>query len=77
MKGWYKMTDNEKLELILTEVQEIKQKINRIETGQAEIKREIFKVERKISDTYNLALDAWGASEENKLLIESEKATAI
>ncbi len=71
------MTDNEKLELILTEVQEIKQKINRIETGQAEIKREIFKVERKISDTYNLALDAWGASEENKLLIESEKATAI
>ena len=63
------------LNSILEEIQGIKQKVSQLETGQAEIKRELFKINRKISDTYNLALDAWGASEESKVMIESGKAT--
>lgn len=58
--------ENEKLDLILAkildmkkELQEVRQKVNRLEVGQSEVKRELFRIDRKISDTYNLALDAW------------------
>lgn len=79
------MADNELLQKILTEMQdmkaemqnqkkdilEIKQKINRIEVGQSEMKRELFRIDRKISDTYNLSLDALGMSTENREWLES------
>lgn len=79
------MADNELLQKILTEMQdmkaemqnqkkdilEIKQKINRIEVGQSEMKRELFRIDRKISDTYNLSLDALGMSTETKEWLES------
>ena len=53
------------------DILEIKQKINRIEVGQSEMKRELFRIDRKISDTYNLALDALGMSTENRELLEN------
>lgn len=53
------------------DILEIKQKINRIEVGQSEMKRELFRIDRKISDTYNLALDALGMSEENRKWLEN------
>lgn len=53
------------------DVLEIKQKINRIEVGQSEMKRELFRIDRKISDTYNLSLDALGMSTETKEWLES------
>ena len=72
------MTENEKLDLILekisaleTELQETKQKVGKLEVGQSELKRELIKINRKISDTYNLALDALGMSTENREWLES------
>lgn len=70
--------ENEKLDLILAgiqdmkkELQEVRQKVNRLEVGQSEVKRELFRIDRKISDTYNLALDAWGQSAENREWLEN------
>lgn len=52
------------------DVREIKQRVNRLEVAQADMKRELFRIDRKISDTYNLALDAWGQGVENKEWLE-------
>ena len=52
------------------DIQEIGRKVNRLEAGQAELKREIYRIDRKISDTYNLALDAWGQAVENRTWLE-------
>lgn len=72
------MTDNEKLDLILSrldsiesEIQGMKEKIDKVSLGQLEIKKETMMLNRKISDTYNLALDAWGTSAENRTWLEN------
>lgn len=78
------MADNEKLDLILsrldsiesemqgmkTEMQGMKQKIDKVSLGQLEIKKEIIMLNRKISDTYDVALDALGTSTENRTWLE-------
>lgn len=78
------MTENEKLDLILsrldsiesemqgmkTEMQGMKQKIDKVSLGQLEIKKEIIMLNRKISDTYDVALDALGTSAENREWLE-------
>lgn len=83
-KGVYKMTDNEKLDLILnkvqgieaemqdmkTDIQGIKQRVDKLALGQSEIQKEIYMLNRKISDTYNVALDALGTSAENRTWLE-------
>lgn len=45
---------------------ELKLRVTRLESGQSEMKLELLRIDRKISDTYNLALDAWGNSVENR-----------
>ena len=71
------MTDSEKLDLILSrldsiesEMQGMKQKIDKVSLGQIEIKKEIIMLNRKISDTYEVALDALGTSTENRTWLE-------
>ena len=71
------MTDNEKLDLILsrldsieTEMQGMKQKIDRMSSGQLEIKKEMLMLNRQISDTYNVALDALGTNTQNRTWLE-------
>ncbi|MCI9299165.1 MAG: hypothetical protein HFI10_17265 [Lachnospiraceae bacterium] len=71
------MTENEKLDLILSrldsiesEMQGMKQKIDKVSLGQIEIKKEIIMLNRKISDTYDVALDALGTSTENRTWLE-------
>ena len=72
------MTDNEKLDLILSkldsiesEMQGMKQKIDKLSLGQLEIKKEIIMLNRQISDTYHVALDALGTSAENRKWLET------
>ena len=78
------MTDSEKLDLLLTEIQSIKgkmqdmkskmqsmkEKIDKLSMGQLEIKKESYMLNRKISDTYNVALDVLGTSAENRTWLE-------
>lgn len=73
------MTDSEKMDLILSkltnfderfdkiesEMQSMKTKIDKLSLGQLEIQKEIYIINRRISDTYNVALDALGTSAEN------------
>ena len=73
--------DNEKLDLILEKLNSLdkrmgnlEKKVSRLEVGQSEIKKELYMIDRRIADTYKLALDAWGQSTENRVLLESEKA---
>lgn len=61
---------------IKADIKVIFQKLNRLEVGQAETTRELFRLDRKISDTYNLALDAWGQGVENRAWFESCTAKA-
>ena len=51
-------------------------RLGKLESGQAEIRRELYKIDRKIADTYNLALDAWGQGAENKEWLEDKKRMA-
>ncbi len=45
-----------------SEMQSMKTKIDKLSLGQLEIQKEIYMINRRISDTYNLALDALGTS---------------
>ena len=72
------MTDSEKLDLLLaemqgmkSELQSMKEKVDKLSLGQLEIKKEIYMLNRKISDTYNVALDALGTSAENRAWLEN------
>ncbi len=72
------MTDSEKLDLLLaemqgmkSEIQSMKEKVDKLSLGQLEIKEEIYMLNRKISDTYNVALDALGTSAENRAWLEN------
>lgn len=44
--------------------------------GQAELRKHLKEVDQKVSDTYQLALDAWGTSTENRNWLESSKLKA-
>lgn len=66
----------EEMRDVKTDMREMKQRINRLEVGQSDIKRELYRMDRKISDTYNLALDAWGQGIENRVWLEGDKVKA-
>ena len=52
------------------EMQGMKKKLDKLSLGQLEIKKEIIMLNRKISDTYDVALDALGTSTENRTWLE-------
>lgn len=77
------MTDQELLQAIYDDMQELKQKVSAIEAKvnrlggtQSAMRNDIIHIDRKISDTYNLALDAWSQGVENKELIERSTLNA-
>lgn len=51
---------------IKDEVQGMKKKLDKLSSGQLEIRKEIIMLNRKISDTYEVALDALGTSTQNR-----------
>ncbi len=64
------MTDSEKLDLLLAKVQGMEKKIDILSSEQTEILKEVIMLNRKISDTYEVALDALGTSSQNRALLE-------
>lgn len=79
------MMESEKLDLIISEmqgmkadiqgikadIQGMKTKIDKLALGQLAIKKDIYMIERRINDTYNVALDALGMSAENRKWLET------
>ena len=61
------MTDSEKLDFILSEMQGMKSEMQGMKS---EMQGMIYMINRKISDTYNVALDALGTSAENRTWLE-------
>lgn len=71
------MTDSEKLDLLLSElqgmkseIQDMKKRIDKTAFSQLGIQKEMYVLNRKITDTYNVALDAFGTSAENRARLE-------
>ena len=71
------MTDSEKLTLILTEIVEMKKKIDKLALEQTRMQNELYKISRKIEDTYGVALDALAATAENRKWLETGTSTLI
>lgn len=49
----------------------LESEMSALKSGQADIRKDIKKVDKRVSDTYELALDAWGKSTENRKWLES------
>ncbi len=54
----------------------LESQVSALREGQLEIRNETREINRKVSDTYQLALDAWGKSTENRLWLENGIETA-
>lgn len=66
------MTDSEKLDLLISEMQDMKKRIDKMTFSQSEIQKEMYVLNRKIADAYNVALDAFGTSTENRIRLDRE-----
>lgn len=67
------MTDSEKLDLLLSEMQgmkselqDMKKRVDKMTFSQSEIQKEMYVLNRKLTDTYDVALDALSSSAENR-----------
>lgn len=57
-------------------LEKLESDVSALRVGQVDIRKELKKVKHKVSDTYDLALDAWGTSTENRNWIQSDKLKA-
>lgn len=48
----------------------IESEVSALKSGQLDIRKELKNLDRKVSTTYELALDAWGNSTENRKWLE-------
>ena len=64
------LMDN-KLEPINSRLEKLESEVSGLRTGQVAIRKELKEVHHKVSDTYELALDAWGKSTENRTWLEA------
>lgn len=72
---------NNRLDNIESEITALKTSNEKIESevaalkfGQRDLKKEMREVKDKVSDTYELALEAWGQSTENRTWLEQNQA---
>lgn len=61
-----------KLAPINNRLDKLESQISALRAGQLETRKEIKEVSIKVSETYQLALDAWGTSTENRNWLESK-----
>lgn len=73
---------DKKLEPVNSRLDRMEDRLGKLETQVAALKveqhnlrKEIKEVDRKVSETYQLALDAWGRSMENRHWLENSKVT--
>ena len=64
------LMDN-KLQPINNRLERLESEFSGLRTGQVSIRKELKEVHHKVSDTYELALDAWGKSAENRTWLEA------
>ncbi len=62
-----------RLDNVTNRLDKIESEVSAIKAGQSELKKEVRKIKHKVNDTYELALDAWGTSSENRKWLENDK----
>ncbi len=62
-----------RLNNVTNRLDKIESEVSSIKAGQSELKKEVRKIKHKVNDTYELALDAWGTSSENRKWLENDK----
>lgn len=60
-----------RLDRMDNELDSLTSQVSALRSGQVELQKELQEVSIKVSDTYKLALDAWGTSTENRKWLES------
>lgn len=65
-----------RLDRVENRLDKLESEVSGLKIGQVEIKNNIIELDRKISDTYQLALDAWGTSTENRTWLEQSRLKA-
>lgn len=64
---------NDRLDRIEGRLDKVEGRLDNLEGIQAEIKRELIIIDRKNSDTYKVALDAWVLGTENRAWLEGKE----
>jgi len=65
-----------RLEKLEADTSALKAGQNKIVEKQRELRQDIKRLDDKIANTYDLALDAWGTSTENRNWLENDKLKA-
>lgn len=55
-----------RLDKVDSRLDKLESQTQALQTGQTEIRKELKKVSDRVEDTYNLALESWGKSTENR-----------
>ena len=55
----------------------VESEVSSLKSGQLEMRKELKEVDRKVTGTYDLALEAWGKSTENRRWLEEESTFPI
>ena len=61
---------NNEFDRINNEFDKLNSQVSALRAGQIELRKELKEVNIKVTDTYNIALDAWGTSIENRKWLE-------
>lgn len=62
-----------RLDKMDSRLDKIESEVSALHANQIEFNKELKELDRKVSDTYELALEAWGTSTENRMWLESDK----
>lgn len=60
-----------RMDRLENKVDKVESEVSALKSGQLEIRKDLKVLDKKITDTYDLALDAWGQSTENRTWLES------
>lgn len=60
-----------RLDKVESRLDKLESQVSALTVGQAEIRKDLKTLDKKITETYNLALDAWGQSTENRKWLET------
>lgn len=63
---------HERLDKVEIRLDKLESEVSALKAGQRDLGKEIRKVRDKVNDTYEIALDAWGQSTENRVWLEEK-----
>lgn len=67
---------NGRLDKMEGRLERLESEVSAVKANQLDLKEEVKEIKHKVNDTYELALDAWGTSTENRRWLENNKLKA-